>query len=232
MSLPQKCIIAQNRYGLYCVPLRSKERPASKAVIEGRVWEPDTISLICRFAESGDVIHAGTFFGDFLPALSRALIPFAKVWAFEPNSENYQSAAITCRLNELTNVELHSCGLSKDSYNQTLKIGQDGVWMGGGSQILKRAPKPGEETENIALVTIDSVVPPYRRVSVLQLDVEGHELAALAGGLATVLRWRPLIILETVPKDWVEENLLPVGYRAVGQCHGNSVFASSDVKIA
>jgi len=202
-------------------------------IINGQVWEPETISLICRFASTGDVIHAGAYFGDFLPAISRTLSSSAKLWAFEPSSENFQSAGITCRLNDLRNVELHHCGLGERSERRALKIGESGTSFGGGSHILGlgKDTTPSEEIESIAVVPIDSVLPPYRSVSVLQLDVEGHELAALAGGLDTICRWQPLIILETLPKDWVQTNLAPLGYRVVGRCHYNSILAVSNVII-
>ena len=231
MSFPQQCIIAQNCHGLYCIPMHSAQRPAASAVINHCVWEPETIALVCKFADVGDVIHAGTFFGDFLPPISRALFPFAKLWAFEPNSENFQAAAITCRLNGLKNVELHRCGLGEGTYRRTLKIGEDGTSLGGASHILERDAESGEDAEEITLVAIDSVIPRDRRVSVLQLDIEGYERAALAGAVDTIIRWRPLIILETLPEDWVREHLTPLGYRVAGHCHGNSVLAAGDLQI-
>jgi FkbM family methyltransferase len=227
MSLPLQCIIAQNVHGLYCVPERSKQRPAAVEVLNGRVWESDTIALICRSAGAGDIVHAGTFFGDFLPAISAALAPAAKVWAFEPNSENFQAASITCRLNNLRNVELHHGGLSDRSTHRVLKVGQNGAAYGGVSHFLDRDAVAGENVEEISVETIDNVVPSDRPVSVVQLDVEHHERPALAGGWNTIAKWHPLVILETVPEVWVRQNLGPLGYRLIGQCHDNSVFAAN-----
>lgn len=224
MSLPLQCIISRNIHGLYCVPARATHRPASVEIINGRVWEPNTIALMSRFAGSGDIVHAGTFFGDFVPALSRALAPTAKLWAFEPNSENFQAAGITCRLNNLSNVELQNFGLSERSDRRNLKIGEDGKSFGGLSQILERDAVAGEDVEEIAVEAIDDLIPPHRRVSIIQLDVEKHERSALAGALNTIARWRPLIILETLPQAWVQEHLAPLGYRVTGRCHENSVL--------
>lgn len=227
MALPQQCIIAENCYGLYCVPLRSMKRPASVEIINGRVWEQETISMICKTAQAGggDVIHAGAFFGDFLPAISRVLAPSAKLWAFEPNSENFQTAQITCRLNELRNVELQPCGLSDRSDYREMRIGQGQTWFGGGSHILSREATSEEHTERIAVEPIDGVVPPDRHISVLQLDVEGHEVFALAGAHHTIRRSHPLIILETLPEKWVQANLAPLGYQLVGRCDSNHILS-------
>jgi FkbM family methyltransferase len=226
MTLPQECIIAENCYGLYCLPLQSRQRPASVEIINGRVWEPKTIETICSSARSGDVIHAGAFFGDFLPAISRALGPAAKVWAFEPNSQNFQAAIITCRLNELKNVELRQCGLSERSGHRELLIGQSETWFGGGSRIVHTQAAAGDHTETIAVKSIDAVVPPDRQVSVLQLDVEGHEMFALSGGYETIRRCLPLIILETLPDNWVGKNLMPLGYRVIGRCNENFILST------
>ena len=216
MSFPLQRIIARNSYGLYCIPTRSQQRPASVEAINGRVWEPDALSLICRSAGTGDVIHAGTFYGDSLPAISRALAPSAKLWAFEPNSENFQAAAITCRLNDLKNVELNPCGLSDRTERRVLKIGENGTWFGALSHLLARESTPGEATEEIMVAPIDRLIPSHRPVSVLHLDIEGHERAALAGSYRLILRWRPLLILETVPEDWIQQNLasLTIGWSA------------------
>jgi hypothetical protein len=82
-----KCVIAYNAMGAYCLPTASIHRPAAQRVMAGEVWEPKTIELVCRNLGAGDAIHAGTYFGDFLPAFSRACAPGAVVWAFEPNTE-------------------------------------------------------------------------------------------------------------------------------------------------
>jgi FkbM family methyltransferase len=225
MIRAQQCIIAENCHGLYCLPLRSMQRPASQEIIQGRVWEAATIAQICKSAGDGDVIHAGAFFGDFFPAISKALAPAAKLWTFEPNSENFQCAQITCRLNELKNVELRNCGLSDRSNNRLMTIGQGETWFGGGSRILNKDPVAEEHTETIAVEPIDGAIPADRRISVLQLDVEGHEASALAGGLGTIRRWLPLIILETLPQNWVQQNLAALGYQVIGRCNSNSILS-------
>jgi len=56
------CFVAYNPYGGYCVPQSSHHRPAAQMILRGRVWEPDTIKFVRD--------HAGTYFGDFIPALS------------------------------------------------------------------------------------------------------------------------------------------------------------------
>ncbi len=70
-------------------PARRRPRPAAAAVLAGNVWEAGVIAFMARNCGTGDIVHAGTYFGDFLPGLSHALTPGARLWAFEPSSENY-----------------------------------------------------------------------------------------------------------------------------------------------
>jgi len=108
---PLKCVISYNMYGGYCVPESSRHRPAARAILSNDVWEPQTINFIITNCGDGDIVHAGTFFGDFLPAISKGVTEGSKVWAFEPNPENYRCARITLEINNLNNVVLTNAGL-------------------------------------------------------------------------------------------------------------------------
>ena len=76
-----KCMIAYNKYGGFCIPISSKHRPAVQKILKGDIYEPHTIEYMLSNCSDGDIVHAGTFFGDFLPALSSGIHNNAKVWA-------------------------------------------------------------------------------------------------------------------------------------------------------
>jgi len=223
-----QCLFACNDHGAYCVPRTSSHRPAARRILAGAVWEPETLELLCREAAGGDVIHAGTYFGDFLPALSRAVGSDHLVWAFEPSRENFRCAQITVLLNDISNVRLLNAALGEREGTAWLVTESDrGEALGGGSFLAGAGieGKRGTATERVQVVRIDDVVDPDRRVSVIQLDVEGTEQAALAGAMDTVRRWRPMLVLETLPDTgWREAHLVPLGYREVGRVDGNFVL--------
>jgi hypothetical protein len=54
-------------------------------------------------------------------------------------------------------------------------------------------------------VRLDDAVPADRPTSLVHLDVERHEAAALAGGRKLLRRWRPLVVLETTPPGFADE---------------------------
>jgi hypothetical protein len=91
----------------------------------------------------------------------------------------------------------------------------------------------GFVTEEIHVLSLDSAIPPDRPVSVLHLDVEGYEQNALTGGMQTIARWKPVLILESVPEaSWIEENIAPLGYARRASVNNNSVFSVNDAEPA
>lgn len=224
------CKIASNRFGTYCVPASSAGRPAAQAVLRGDVYEPETIAFMAKHCGDKDLVHAGTYFGDFLPALSDAVAPTAEVWAFEPNPESHRCAEITLLLNKITNVRLHNAGLgatSSESLIQTTNA--RGRALGGASMIVAEAAS-GATSEPVRIVAIDEVVPADRQVGILQLDVEGYEQQALSGAFATIRRCRPILVLEQqvgagfLDESWFADNVLSLGYEESGRMHLNRVY--------
>jgi FkbM family methyltransferase len=223
------CSVATNEHGIYCVPRSSRRRPAAQAVLQARVYEPDTIDFVRGVDRDSDIVHAGTFFGDFLPALARSRGDGAIVWAFEPNRESYRCAQVTTLLNDLRNVVLTHAALGAEGGTAVIVTSnRAGVPLGGGSHVVEDAYSLGDGAshEQVRLASIDETVVGDRLV--IQLDVEGHEQPALVGAMRTIERCRPVIVLEAMPESgWVAEHLEPLGYEAGGLVGGNRVLRCS-----
>jgi FkbM family methyltransferase len=233
MDEPVKYLSGSNRFGSYCVPASSKRRVAAAKILAGRVYEPRTIEFMMTYCGRGDIVHAGTYFGDFLPALAQAVQPQALIWAFEPSSENFYCATKTVELNGLQNVRLTNAALGAASGTMLLQIGGPaGVELGGGSRLVRR-PVRDAVCEEARIVAADEVIPPDRAVSILQLDVEGFEQHAVAGALGTIRRCLPIVILESIPPDeaWFQQKFLTLGYELRGKVHSNSVFAPAKTEV-
>jgi FkbM family methyltransferase len=220
------CLVARNEHGVYCVPRASQHRPVAQAILASGVWEAETLDLVRGADREGDIVHAGTFFGDFLPALARSRADGALVWAFEPGDENYRCTEITIAFNGLENVELANVGLDARGGTALLATGdREGLPLGGASRIIDPARARWWDNEQVQVVAVDEVVGADRSVSAIHLDVEGHEQEALAGALHTIARCRPLIVLETLPEaSFIEQHLAPLGYRVDGTVNVNSIL--------
>lgn len=184
---PGAYLVAANDFGTYCVPRKALHRPACQTILAGAVYEPETIGFLVERAR-GDIVHAGAFFGDFLPALARA---YERVWAFEPNPDSFKCAEITVRLNDLGNLTLRNSGLGAAAGSAKLVTERHGQYLGGGSFVV-------DEPGRTRIETIDEVVPSDRQVGMIHLDVEGYEAQALEGARETIQRCRPIIVLETL----------------------------------
>lgn len=207
---PGPYVLAQNDFGTFCLPRKALHRPACQAVLRGSVYERETIRFLVENA-TGDIIHGGTFFGDFLPALSRS---YEHVWAFEPNADSFRCAEVTASLNGLQNVTLTNAGMSSGEGRKALCTERDGQYLGGASYFV-------DEPGDTPVVAIDKAIPRDRPIGVIQLDVEGHEQQALEGARETIARWKPVILLET-PVPLITE----LGYRESGRLNGNTIFRS------
>ena len=259
------CVIAYNEFGAYCIPRSSLQRPVAQEIMFGRMWEEKTVEFLRSNCRDGDIVHAGTYYGDFLPALSDACSPGAMIWAFEPNLENYRCASITIQINDLQNIRLTNAGLAasqgsariitkdtsgkglgglskiveenedsalaaltqmKKIHNIALSKADLGASQGSATIVKEDTSENGlgglsnnndsalaTITEKISLVAIDDFIPEERRISIIQLDVEGHEQQALTGALKTIQRCRPILVVESMPEDsWLSENIFQLGY--------------------
>jgi len=216
-------LIAETKWGKFAIPESAKDRWPSRVVLDGCRWEPKTTQAVCdAAARGGDVVHAGAFFGDALPALSAAVADGFRVYAFEPNPENYEAALQTVKLNGLKNVWLEQralgCGL------ETIRLrtnSAEGEPLGPVSRVAADGVK-------VEMVTIDSVVGD-RRVAVIHLDVEGWELPALDGAGRTVNRCLPTLVTEAWrgPEPvlrWCADAVIGATYRVTKEIEGNVIL--------
>ena len=225
---PLGCMIAYNKFGGYCLPLSSMHRPALQVTLRGMVWEQETLGFLQDNCSGGDIIHAGTYFGDFLPALSQSCDSDKTVWAFEPNLQNFRCAQITCLINKLDNVNLINAGLGEFDASVLMNtIDIKGRSMGGSSTIVnENTDIDSAKTETVKIVSLDSLIPKDRNISLLQLDIEGYEKQALLGAIDLIKRCSPILVLENpLPElSWLEENIFSLGYSVTGKVQGNSIL--------
>lgn len=227
MAVPSS-IVAENKYGKYCIPTSSQHRFAAKKIINGDIWEPDTIEFIRNNCGEGTVIHAGTYFGDFLPGFDVC----NKVLAYEPSLENFLCAQETIRLNGLTNIELVHSGLGDRVNNMGFvqTVDAANTSLGGAAKIVHARTNMCEQTK---MTTIDEECRERELydVSIIQLDIEGYEVNALKGAMGILRKCKPILILEVWNKKVLSENVFykdvifeELGYTFSCDIHDNVVL--------
>jgi FkbM family methyltransferase len=223
--------IGENEFGKYCVPESSIRNIAANCCMRGLVQEHRTIRFIMDNCSGGDVVHAGAYFGDFLPGLSSGMDPGREVFAFEPCLEHYECAVKTLELNEIDNVRLYNFALGNRKCSVRLRTHVLGVHEGGRAKIIPSGWLKDEDgIEEIKVTTIDSII--KAPVSVIHLDVEHYEKQALIGGMGTIKKYLPIIIIENIgvhPLNedngrWLFNAITPMGYRKYASVDQNVVF--------
>ncbi len=228
------CVIVETSHGKYCVPESSMQRPAARLILEGFVHEEKTLSYLSKNCSGGDIIMAGTYFGDFLPTASNACDDGFLVWGFEPSPENFRYASITKELNNLKNVKLQNLALGTEKATlHLLTTDVLGRSLGGASRVVESNYRTvlKQTLSRVHRSRIDDLIPKDRQISLMQLDVEGHEISVLRGAIETIKGSLPTLILEDKMGDkqlledaWLIDCLLPLGYAPTGHLNGNLVL--------
>jgi FkbM family methyltransferase len=222
--------VHKNIYGQYSVP--NDNTPAATDIRNGRVYEPDTIKFIIKNCGEKSIIHGGTYFGDFLPALGKNVK--GMVYSFEPNNINYGHARETINLNNLDNVILDNVALSDEFGVVTMKVANNSVSIGGGSHIVDdNTNEAHQDFQKTNTITLDDFMVNKEEVSIIQLDVERYEEKALRGGLETIKKYMPIIIIENKPTSkFFTDNLKPLGYMYhQKKLHHNSILYTNEHKL-
>jgi len=207
-------VIAYNKNGAYCIPWSSSYKGPAQKIFRGLQYENETFEYIKNLHLDGDIIHAGAYFGDSIPALAKGISSEQKIWSFEPSSENFRAAQITIQLNGLSNVHLfrNAIGEKNETKKVLTKNPDTGKALGATSRIVSSDDSSAEET--IEVVTLDSAIPADRKISLMHIDVEGYEISALSGAKELIIRNKPIIIIESGVKneDRYREFMESIGY--------------------
>lgn len=131
---------------------------------------------IRRWRDPMRVIDCGAFDGDTLAEFLEAGYPIEAAVAFEPDAANY--ARLAARFDGLNIVAL-PCGVFSKATVIRFSAGQN---------TSSRIDEDGEAI--IQCVAIDEAIPTFAP-TLIKMDIEGAEPAALEGARRTILRHRP-----------------------------------------
>lgn len=165
--------------------------------------------------------HVGTW-ARFLAAR------FARVEAFEPHPIHRR--CFTANMAELgiSNYALHPVALGERA---TLSYLLSNPESSGDSWLSDGRDHAGYESVATPVETLDSYM--LREVDLIKLDCEGGELAALRGGLYTIDRNRPFVVVEQKPGRAEKYNLgrtdactllEKLGYERVAEMSGDYLY--------
>jgi FkbM family methyltransferase len=177
--------VRETRWGRFCI----EETPVDlikRRLIRGRSWEPHVMQAISDHLRPGAVaVDVGAYIGTHTLLMSRLVGDRGRVLAFEPQLKIYQELLVNLDLNRITNVQAEMVALGAVTERITMS------WA---RSVNEGSTSFGEGGNRVELRTLDAYRLPT--VSLIKIDVEGQEEHVLRGARDTILRHRPVLLVE------------------------------------
>jgi FkbM family methyltransferase len=168
----------------------------AKGVVRRKgVLDVELLSCVLDLVRRGDIrkgvcLDIGANIGNHTLFFSTL---FDEIYAFEPLAEELPLEE-NISLNRLTNVRLHRFGLSDTATRQVI---YSSPHTGRGASTLdKSLAREGATPKEIKLEIGDEVLENLLDVSLIKIDVEGHEARVLAGLGDLIARNKPTLVFE------------------------------------
>jgi FkbM family methyltransferase len=189
-----------------------------------RSEEPDYTLVRSLLAEGDWVLDIGANFGQYTLLFSSLVGARGRVFAFEPIPETFELLAANAQHFPFHNVTLLNVAASDDCGMRSMTV--PASENGPNYYTARITGADGERT--VFSCPVDAL-PMTQRVRLVKIDVEGHELAVLAGMKELLARDRPHLIVEASSPRLVEF-LARFGY-TVRRLPGspNYVFRPQDI---
>jgi FkbM family methyltransferase len=162
--------------------------------------------VLMRVVRPGAVVwDIGAHIGFFTILASQRAGSSGHVHAFEPMPRNRERLEKTIQLNHAANVSVHGVAVSgTDGFALLHAHATTAMW----TLVAERGERDGV---SVVCKTIDTLASDLGDPAVIKVDVEGAELDVLRGGLATIARSTPTLVVEFAVPELVGQarDLLP-----------------------
>ncbi len=165
-------------------------------IARARLWEPiETRWILDRLRPGDTFVDVGANVGYFTLLAARAVGEEGRVFAFEPDPDNFELLARNIELNHLTNVVPVQRAVSD-------RCGPAQLYLSERNKGDHRIFPAGERRDSIEVLTVslDSYLGDEPDVDVVKIDTQGAEVPVLLG-MGSILRWSPpALVVEFWPK--------------------------------
>ena len=160
----------------------------------GYRWEEHQHNIIDKFLnEKSIAIEAGSHIGTISVKLARTC---KFTYCFEPVINTYSLLEFNMNKNCIPKkFKLFNKGLGESIKNENISwISQEGSGGIGLTNNFFESTIQRDKTEVIEIITIDSLK--LDRLDYIKIDVEGYEEHVINGGINTIKKYKPIIVLE------------------------------------
>lgn len=171
-----------------------------------------------------DILDIGSNVGFFSEVICKNKIQYKSIKLFEPSAEYFDYSKKL--LSNYSNIDFYNFGLGNRNETKTLyKCKGTNI---GWNTFLKSDPNQKEkfwqdmQFETCDIKTIDDLS--FNNIDFIKIDVEGYEAYVLEGGLKTIQKFKPYILIEvgwgTNHPEWsynysIYQKLFSLGYREI-----------------
>jgi len=165
--------------------------------IEGEL--ANIFAIVDSLPADAVIVDGGANIGFFtVPVAHRTQGRGTRIISFEPQRQLFQALGGSLALNGFRHVYLHNCGLGEEPGIAQLPAVDYSIAQDFGTVSLSDEATVDEDgwmaDRVVDITSIDAMALP--RLDFFKLDVEGYEIPALTGGLATIKKHRPWIWVE------------------------------------
>lgn len=156
-----------------------------------------------EYISGKDFMDIGSYLGDTALLLLKKYNP-SHVFAYEPVEKNISDIRKMITSNNISNITIVEKGIS-DKVG-TIDIFIDPEHLSGSSTNTVAIPDTGNiNRQTIQVTTIDHECH-NRKIGLIKMDIEGAEYAAISGGLETIRRDKPVLLISLyhTGKDFFE----------------------------
>ena len=156
-------------------------------------------AIVDTLPDDAVIVDGGANIGFFtIPVAHRTQGRSTRIISFEPQRQLFQALSGSLAINGYQHVFLHNCGLGADYGQAELPAVDYSVAQDFGTVSLSDDTTLDEDAwmadRVVEITSIDNMALP--RLDFFKLDVEGYEVPALTGALATIKKHRPWIWVE------------------------------------
>lgn len=161
------------------------------------VWELDVIQkFVDQIQDNFVILDIGANTGTF--SLAAKYYPTTKWHCFEPDPFNYSLLEENIKLNNIGNIVLCSDALSDGVGDRVLKICPTHRGLNTIGQNVQRFSESESVDYSIKINTIDNLFL-NTKIDLIKMDTEGSEYDIILGGVETIKKYKPKILLEYNP---------------------------------
>ena len=166
------------------------DKNIENVIYERGVYEQGTVSVLQEFLQAGDTfVDAGANIGWLSLVGAKKVGVNGKIFSFEPVPSTHEILKSNKELNQFTQIQLNQFALGNKEENLNIYPEKENR---GGASILNHQSENGVEIE---VKTLDSLNL-KTAINVIKIDVEGFELDVLKGGIDTIKKDKPKLIIE------------------------------------